>query len=135
MKITLRTILIGCAAMLLSVSCKKEDEFNELSLSFKTDSGYTHEDATLATGTTVKIGIKASTTKKKDPIIKFSIYDTKPSGAVSALLVEDIEVTEYDYDYNLVYDDTVSGNKHKYSFTITNRDGIVAQKFLTFTTQ
>lgn len=137
MKSIFKTLIIFSLFSIAFISCKKdeeEDSGNELSIKFKTEAGYTFSDATLPGGTPVKIGIEAETEKAKDPIIKFNISESVNGGASSTVYSEDLETTDYEYDYNFTLD-SVSGNIHKYTFTITNRDGINKQTDLTITVQ
>lgn len=137
----MKTILRNTAMLTLALSigfftsCKKEDEDEELKLEFKTGSGYTSSNATIASGTAVKIGVKGETEKAKDPIIKFNISESVNGGSNTTVYSKDLEDTEYEYDYNFTLSDTVSGNTHTYTFTITNRDGKNEQKSLTLTVQ
>lgn len=126
---------ISAALMLLIIifsGCKKQDEGEEMTINFKTTSGYTYTDATLDGGSSLKIGVEAETVKKKDPIIKFNISRSVNGGGTNTVYSEDLETTAYNYDYVFTLD-TVSGNVNKYTFTVTNRDGLLAQKFITLT--
>ncbi|MCB9189810.1 MAG: hypothetical protein H6598_07880 [Flavobacteriales bacterium] len=126
-------IILGIAAT-ITTSCKKENEEDELSMTLKTDSGYTFESGNVSTGTDVKFGIEAQTTKKKDPIIKFTISESINGKADEVVYSEDLEVTQYDHDYNFTFSDT-AGSIHEYTFALTNRDGIVLLKMVTLTGQ
>lgn len=116
-------------------SCKKEDDENELKINFKTSGGYTFSDATIATGESFKIGVDCSTEKAKDPIIKFNISESVNNGTATTVYSEDLESQNYSRDYEAVMQDSVSGNTHKFTFTITNRDGINKQKNITLTVE
>jgi hypothetical protein len=126
-----------CAALVAMTlgSCKKEDDDNELKLEFKTGSGYTSADQTLAKGTAFKIGVTASTEKKKDPLKKFNITETINGGSGTTVFEENLEKQDYDHDQNFTVTDTVHGNKHQYTFVIVNKDGINKQKAITITVQ
>ena len=136
MKTIFKTIILIGVVSVLFTACKKEEEdpANEMKINFKTGTGYTFADATLAGGTAILVGIDAETEKAQDPIIKFNISESVNGGASSTVYSEDVETTAYEYDYNFTLD-TVKGNVHKYTFTVTNRDGINAQKDLTFTVE
>lgn len=118
--------------LIVITGCKKQDEGEEMTINFKTTSGYTYTDATLNGGSSVKIGIEAETIKKKDPIIKFNISKSVNGGGTNTVYSEDLETTAYNYDYIFTLD-TVSGHAIRYTFTVTNRDGLLAQKFITLT--
>lgn len=135
MKTIIKTTFIVVLIISAFSSCKKANEEDELHIDFKTGMGYTSADATIADGTSVKIGIEAGTEKKKDPIIKFTISESVNGKADDILYTEDMEETEYEHDYNFTFSDTVSGSIHTYTFTITNRDGISEHETLTLTAQ
>jgi len=135
MKTLFRTFLVITIFSFVFASCnKEEDEGNELKINFKAETGYNYTDATLPGGTAVKVGVEAETEKPQDPIIKFNISESVNGGDASTVYSEDIEAATYAYDYNFELD-TVTGNVHKYTFTITNRDGLNAQKSITFTVE
>lgn len=135
MKTIIRTLLVIGIISVFTTSCKKEeDEGNEMKIEFKTGTGYIAADATLAGGTMVLIGVEAETEKAQDPIIKFNISESVNGGTSSTIYSEDLESTTYAYDLGFKLD-SVSGNVHKYTFTVTNRDGINAQKDLTLTVE
>ena len=133
-----KAILFFCtlslSAMFLA-SCSKEDEGEELRLSFKTGGSYVSADTTIADGTTILIGVEGETEKAKDPIIKFNITESVNGALGSTIYTEDLEDTEYEYDLSYTLDDATSGNTHDLTFTITNRDGLNDQVSLTVTVQ
>lgn len=138
----MKTLNIKNSLLVLSIftlifsSCKKEEnEEEELDMKFKTEAGYTFSDATLPSGTDVKIGIEAETENEKDPLIKFNISESINGGTANTVYSEDLDNKEYEYDYSFTMNDTVSSNTHEYIFTVTNRDGLNAQKRLTITVQ
>ncbi len=128
------TIALALVALTIG-GCKKEDEENELKLSFKTGAGYTASDVILAKATAFKVGVEGETEKKKDPIVKFNISESVNSGATTSIFNEDIEKQDYEHDHDFTVNDTVHGNKHRYTFTITNKDGLTKQQALTVTVQ
>ena len=134
-KIMKSLLLLGIFALIFTDCKKEEDEGDELKINFKTEAGYTASDATLPKGSQVKIGVEAETEKATDPIIKFNISESVNNGANATVYSEDLSNTDYEYDYEFSLDDSVPGNTHTYTFTITNRDGINAQKNLTVTVE
>jgi hypothetical protein len=136
MKTLFKSLIAISLVLFLFSSCKKdeEDEGNELKINFKVDAGYNYTDATLPGGTAIKIGIEAETEKPQDPIIKFNISESVNGGISSTVYSENLEDSDYEYDYSFELD-SISGNVHKYTFTITNRDGLNAQKSITFTVE
>ena len=135
MKINIKNTLILCMAVSITFlfSCKKEDEGEELSLDFKKSEGYTYSNQIIMSDTSVTIGIVASTTKKKDPIIRFNISESINDSASFTVVSKNLDASSYDYDYTFDFQDIVSGNTHNYIFTITNKDGKIKQKSLTLT--
>ncbi|MBI1288940.1 MAG: hypothetical protein GC178_15335 [Flavobacteriales bacterium] len=126
------------AVMLMAsvlVSCDKEDEGDELHISFKSTAGYTYQDGTMAANDTITIGVEAETEKAKDPIIRFNVSESVNGGSTTTVYTEDLEATSYDHDYTFTNTDTVSGNTHAFTFTITNRDGLNKQANLTLTVE
>ncbi len=118
-------------------SCKKEEDEGKLpNISFKSGTGYTAADATIAKKTDVKIGINASKSEDKDVLTKFTITRSIDGGADSTLLSKDLsggEGDSYAYDYTTTTPD--KAEKEKYTFTVVNRDGLVNKVSLTLTVQ
>jgi hypothetical protein len=133
MKTSVKYLILLLMFGTLLYSCKKEEEEDEIALMFKTSSGYIYSDQTIESGQTLKIGVKAETEKKKDPLIRFSISESKNGGAETTILSKNIETTNFDYDYNFSINDTVSGNKYKYTFVVVNKDGLNKQESITLT--
>lgn len=134
MKSSIKNIVLISSIIVMFTACKEDEgEDGELSLKFKTEAGYTSSDATVETGTKVKIGIEAETEKAKDPIIKFNISESVNGGKDSTVHSEGLEDQDFEYDYEFTLADSVQGNTHMYTFTVTNRDGINAQKSIVIT--
>ena len=124
------------AIAVFTLSCEK-DAGKLPEISFKTGTGYTYQDATLAGGTTITIGIDAKKEEKKDVLKKFDISESINGGADSSIYNVDVpqaQEDEYTYDFVTTLD-TISGQTNKYTFTITNRDGLINQVSLTLTIQ
>lgn len=135
MKTLKQSILYFGLISLSLASCKKEDDGNEINVNFKTTSGYTSTNATLAGGTTIKIGVDAETSKKKDPLIKINMTEMINDTIAGVSQSDNIDdQTSFDKDYSITLD-TVAGNVHEYTFSVTNRDGLNAQKSLKITIQ
>lgn len=134
MKTLIKSMFVMSMLALVFTSCKKEDGEGELKISFKNGASYTSEDMALPAGSVVTIGVAAETEKKKDPIIKFNISEAIDGGSATTVYSEDIETTDYEYDYTFTLD-SISGTQHKFTFTVTNRDGFNAQKNLTVSVQ
>ena len=114
-------LLVG---ILVLGSC---DKHTPPSIAFKTGTGYTSANATVAKGASVKVGITAS--KKEDDMKTYNIsyaYD----GASSTTTKETFtltgnEVTSYDKDYDFTVRN--QAGTEDWSFTITDKDGNIAK--------
>ncbi len=105
-------------------------------IAFKTASGYVSSDITLAKGAALKIGIDASKSEDKDVLKKFNISKSVNGAAATTVFTKDLSRTEgdnYTYDYSEILENAAQTNK--YTFTVTNRDGLVGQVTLTVTIQ
>lgn len=130
--------LLG-AVLLCTSACKKEEEGEEEApnINFVTATGYTSANATVAGGTEVKIGIIAAKKEEKDPLVKFNISKSVDGGANSTVYSQDLsgdDGSNFTYDF-ITTVGTTSGQTEKYTFTVTNRDGLNGQKTLTLTVQ
>lgn len=113
-------------------SCEK-DEGKLPNISFKSGGNYISTDSTLTKGSNIVIGITASKAEDKDVLKKFNISKSVNGGASVSLLDKDLSGNDgdnYSYDFNTTLD-TTTGQKSKYIFTVTNRDGITNQVSLT----
>jgi hypothetical protein len=120
---------------LSNLSCEK-DEGLLPDISFKTGGNYTSSDATLAGGSALLMGISASKTEDKDVLKEFNISKSIDGGENISVFAKSLSGSEgdtFEYDYSTTVDD-VSGQTATYTFTVTNRDGLVNQVFLTITT-
>ena len=137
MKKTNHIIILCLSALLIftMASCKK-DEGRLPDISFKTGTGYTSADAILAKNAALKIGINAAKTEEEDVLKTFNIsvsYDGAPSTTIYS---ETIPAAQEDnYSYDLVKNTRDQAGTEKYTFTITNRDGLVNTVALTITVQ
>jgi hypothetical protein len=119
------------------VSACKKDEGNLPNISFKTTTGYVSADATKVGGSVVTIGIDASKAEDADYLKKFNISKSVNGAAETTVFDKDLTGTEgdaYTYDYVATMD-TTHGQTNKYTFTVTNRDGLVNKVALTLTVQ
>lgn len=129
MKLVIKNFLAIAILATSMIACEGEDEGEELDIQFKSGAEYVSANSTVVGGSTIKVGIEASTSKKKDPIIKFNISESVDGSSNSTVYSESLETTEYNHDQSFTVD-TVSGTVYKYTFTITNRDGKNAQETL-----
>lgn len=135
MKKIMGTALLVSALFIIQ-SCEK-DEGKNPNISFKTGATYVSADATLNVDSNVVIGITASKAEDKDVLKKFNISRSINGGADSTLYQKDLTGSEGDnYNYDLAVKVlTPAGKKAKYTFTVTNRDGLIGQTSLTITSK
>ncbi len=133
MKNILKSIVLFLATVLI-ISCKK-DEGKLPNIAFKTGGSYTNADVTLVGKSAVTIGIDASKAEKKDVLKKFNISKSVNGAANVTVLDKDLsgaDADAYAYDYTTTLD-TTRGQTNKYTFTVTNRDGLTNQVAVTVT--
>lgn len=123
-------------AVILISSCEKDAGKLPL-ISFKTATGYTSADASIAKGSTVKMGVDCEKAETFDVLKKFNISKSVNGGAAVSVYDQDLsggDRDKFSYDYTIMQD-TVVGRKTTYTYTITNRDGLVNQVVCTMTTK
>lgn len=124
-----------CIAALTIFSSCEEDEGKIPNISFKTGATYVSADANINKDSNIVIGISASKAEDKDVLKKFNISKSVNGGSDSTIFQKDLsgnEADTYSYDLPVTVGSKV-GNKEKYTFTVTNRDGLIGQKSLTIT--
>jgi hypothetical protein len=133
MKTILKSLSLAAFVLILG-SCEK-DEGKLPKITFRTGASYISTDTSLVKGAPFTIGINAEKTEKKDVLKKFNISVSTGGGASTSIFNKDLSGSEGDnfsYDYTAAMDSVSSQNK-KYSFTVTNRDGITNTVSLTVT--
>lgn len=125
---TLTTFLI-----FTGLSCKK-DPGRLPDISFITGTGYLSSDGAVARNTSFKIGINAAKTEAEDVLKTFNISVSYDGGASETLLTQPLTSAQEDnYTYDLVKNTRNQAGTEKYSFTITNRDGLINTISITIT--
>lgn len=123
-------------ALIMISSCEK-DEGKLPNINLKLTVGYIYGDTTMPAGTIFKIGINASKAEDKDVLKQFNVSESINGGALTSIFDKTLSGSEGDnYSYDL--QDTlgsVSGQINKYTFTVTNRDGITNQVIVNVTIQ
>ena len=134
MRITLKTsILFVLAFGTISFSCEK-DEMIPPTIDFTTGTGYTSADSNIALDTDFKIGITAKRTEDKDDLKTFVVtrsYDGGAETTIDNVTLTSAQGAEFTKDYDLTTRNTAG--TEKYSFTVTNRDGLITTKTITIT--
>lgn len=135
MKYILKSILL-LAVFACLASCEK-DEGKLPNISFKTGGSYLSANATAKGGTSITIGITASKSEDKDVLKKFNVSKSVNGAAATTVTSKDLSGSEGDnfsFDYTTTLEN-VAGQINKYTFTVTNRDGLVNQVELSVTIQ
>ena len=117
-------VIITVATLTIS-SCEKDKGILP-AISFKTGSGYTSADGTIAKNTAFLVGIDAAKTEDKDVLKTFNASvscDGRASSTVYSETLTSAQGDNYSHDLNLTTRNQ-SGTE-KYTFTITNRDGLI----------
>jgi hypothetical protein len=130
-------LLLMAGAMVFS-SCKKDEEEEPVVdltpvLTFIGGAGYTSDDASLAPGSTFKVGINASenaTSKKNLASFKVvRIFNNVPTTVFEKI---NISATTYTWEDDLVAN--VAAGEERWTFTITDKDGLIKELSLIITT-
>jgi len=126
-------MLIAFLGLVLS-SCEK-DKHIPPNISLKTGAGYTSSDATAAQNTAIKVGITAD--KVEDDMLTYNVsyaYD----GAATTTSLQTFNLTggeQQHYDKDVIFNTLNVNGTEKWYFTITDKDGNIAQKVITLTVQ
>ena len=126
-------IFIIAIGVILFSSCKK-DEMIPPTIDFTTGTGYTSADAHIALITAFKIGVDAKRTEDKDDLKTFVVtvsYDGGAEATIDNVALTSAQAGEFTKDYDLTTRN-VAGTE-KYTFTVTNRDGLITSKSITVT--
>jgi hypothetical protein len=129
-KILFFAIAIGVVSF---PACKK-DKMVPPTIDFLTASGYTSADGHIALNTNFKIGVDAKRTEDKDDLKTFVVtrsYDGGPETTIDNVTLTAAQAGEFTKDYDLTTRNTAG--TEKYSFTVTNRDGLITTKSITIT--
>ena len=135
MKITFKTciLFLTLAFGIISFSCEK-DEMIPSTIDFTTGSGYTSADSHIALDTDFKIGVTAKRTEDKDDLKTFVVavsYDGGAETTIDNVTIPADQAGEFTKDYDLTTRNTAG--TEKYSFTVSNRDGLITTKIITIT--
>ena len=135
MKITFKAsiLFLILAFGVISFSCEK-DEMIPPTIDFTTGNGYTSADSHIALNTIFKIGVTAKRTEDKDDLKTFVVtvsYDGGAEATIDNVTIPAAQAGEFTKDYDLTTRNTAG--TEKYSFTVTNRDGLITTKAITIT--
>ena len=117
------------------LSCEK-DEGKLPEIAFKTGGSYLSADKTVAPGESVTVGITADKTEDKDVLKTFNVsvsYDGAANTTVSNESIPSAQEDHFEKDVTLTARNQTG--TEKYTFTVTNRDGLTNSVSLTLTVQ
>jgi hypothetical protein len=126
-------LITGVLFLLSFFSCEK-DKMVPPTLDFTTGAGYTSADGHIALNTAFKIGVDAKRTEAKDDLKTFTVtraYDGGAAATIDNVTIGSGQAAEFTKDYNLTTRNTAG--TEKYTFTVTNRDGLITTKSITIT--
>jgi len=118
---------------IISFSCKK-DEMIPPTIDFTTGTGYTSTDSHIALDTDFKIGVSAKRTEDKDDLKTFVVtvsFDGEAATTIDNVTIPAAQAGEFTKDYDLTTRN--AAGTEKYSFTVTNRDGLITTRIITIT--
>jgi hypothetical protein len=120
--------------VVISFSSCEKDKMVPPTIDFLTGTGYTSADAHIALNTNFKIGVDAKRTESKDDLKTFVVtrlYDGGAETTIDNVTLTSAQAGEFTKDYNL----TTRGiaGVEKYTFTVTNRDGLITTKSIIIT--
>lgn len=129
-----KIIIVAMALGFVLNSCEK-DKHIPPDISFKTGAAYTSGDATVGQNETIQVGIIGE--KKEDDMISYNVsyaYD----GASTTITLQTFTITggeQQHYDKDVTFTTRAQAGSEKWTFTITDKDGNIAQKQFTLTVQ
>jgi hypothetical protein len=137
LKQLLRLAFLSVVVSIFLNACKKEDdEMIPPKLEFKTGAGYISSDATVPPDTTVTIGIHAEQTESEDYLNTFTFSHSFDGGDDVSEPTETLDESEHEiFEEDIQITTRDMPGTEKYTFTITNRDGLIVSKSITLTVQ
>lgn len=128
-------VAVVLTTLLFNLTSCEKDEGKLPDIEFLTGGSYTSADKNVNSGDNVLVGIHAEKTEDKDVLKTFNIQHTKNGGAAvtdTTITLTTAEEDMFSKDFTLTPTGT-SGDKLKYTFTVTNRDGLVNNVNFTLT--
>jgi len=120
-------------AVFVMSSCEK-DKMIPPTIDFTTGAGYVSADGHLAVNTNFKIGVTAKRTEEKDDLKTFVVtrsYDGGAETTIDNVTIPSAQAGEFTKEYPLTTRN--QNGTEKYTFTVTNRDGLITTKSITIT--
>lgn len=130
------SLFLSIALTISMLSSCEKDEGKLPNIAFKTGAGYTSADMTVAKGATVLVGISASKAEDKDVLKTFNESVAFDGGTNTSVLNESLSGSQGDnYEKDVTITTRNQDGTEKYTFTVTNRDGLTNSVTLTLTVQ
>lgn len=121
--------------LFMLTSCEKDEGKLPL-IEFQTGGAYVSADKTVSKGETVLVGIHAEKTEDKDVLKTFNASGSFDGAAGISLLNQTLSGTDGDvFDLDIPITVRNQAGTEKYTFTVTNRDGLTNSISLTLTVQ
>jgi len=135
MRITFKIsiLFLVLAFGIISLSCDK-DQMIPPTIDFTTGTGYTSAHSNISLDTDFKIGVTAKRTEDKDDLKTFVVtvsFDGEAATTIDNVTLPAAQAGEFTKDYDLTTRNAVG--TEKYSFTVTNRDGLITTRTITIT--
>lgn len=131
---TITKLLVATTLFFTFTGCKK-DKHIPPTITLKTTAGYTGANATVAKSTVVKVGIIAD--KVEDDMLSYNVsyaYDGAATTVTSqSFTLVGAELEHYDKD--VTFTTRNQNGSEKWIFTITDKDGNIAQQQIVLTVQ
>ena len=117
--------------LFVMLSC---DEGKLPNIALKTGPDYISSNSTVDKEEVVVFGITASKAEKKDPLKKFNVSVSFDGGDNTTLIQKDLDSSQGDnFDEDVEITTRNQAGTEKYTFTVTNRDGLINQVTITLT--
>ena len=134
-KVTITTVVCAVAlAFIFTLSSCEKDKGTPPLITFISSAGYIHGDTTVATGSTVKFGVNTQLGEAGDVLKTLNLSKSVDGAADVTVSTTPIPTAQQD---NYSQTDSVvlgsAGHTERYTYTVTNRDGITNNVKLTVT--
>lgn len=131
-------LLLLAGVTLFAASCEKEDEdeMKPPAISLKTTAGYTAKDTTVGKNAAVLMGINAAKSEDNDVLTLFVVSRSYDGAAATNVYSENLSGASgdaYAKDYPITTRN--QAGTEKYTFTVTNRDGLTNSVSVKLTVQ
>ena len=134
-KVTITTLVCAVAlAFIFTLSSCEKDKGTPPLITFISTAGYFHGDTTLTSGSTIKIGVNTQLAESGDVLKTLNLsksIDGAADATVSTTSIPTAQQDNYTQTDSLVLGS--AGHTERYTYTVTNRDGLTNSVKLTVT--